>query len=168
MSEQKRLRTRLETIRSQLGELVDALATGEHGATVAARVTSSSSPTSAWDWQENAAEARTKATQVVTRLREMKSWKAAKIVESSVDETLSHCKSPEPHWRLIDTNNPLERIACSCGFAATGVSKAMIEKLLKSKVHPRGLRPRRVRGLGIPVGDPAAVSDSAVTSCLNM
>lgn len=60
--------------------------------------------------QENAAEARTKAAQVVTRLREMKLQKAAEIVESGVDETISFYKFPEPHWRRIRTNNPLERI----------------------------------------------------------
>lgn len=40
MSEQKRLRTRLEKVRGQLRQLVDALATGDHGATVAARIAS--------------------------------------------------------------------------------------------------------------------------------
>lgn len=40
VSEQKRLRLRPEKVRDQLRQLVDALATGEHGATAAARIAS--------------------------------------------------------------------------------------------------------------------------------
>ena len=60
--------------------------------------------------QENAIEARAKAAQVVEKLREMKLKKAAEIVETGVEETLSYYKFPEPHWRRIRTNNTLERI----------------------------------------------------------
>jgi len=60
--------------------------------------------------QENAAEARAKAAQVVAKLQEMKLKKAAEIVEVGVEETLSYYKFPETHWRRIRTNNNLERI----------------------------------------------------------
>ena len=36
--------------------------------------------------------------------------KAAELVEQGVAETLSYYAFPEPHWRRIRTNNPLERI----------------------------------------------------------
>ena len=36
--------------------------------------------------------------------------KAAEIVESGVDETLSYYSFPSEHWRSILTNNPLERL----------------------------------------------------------
>jgi transposase-like protein len=60
--------------------------------------------------QEGAAEAAAKAKQVVTKLKKMKLRKAAELIEAGVAETLSYYKFPEPHWRRIRTNNPLERI----------------------------------------------------------
>ena len=47
---------------------------------------------------------------IVTKLEEMKLFKAAKVVEDGTHETLGYMKYPEKHWRRIRTNNPLERI----------------------------------------------------------
>jgi len=60
--------------------------------------------------QEGAAEARDKAKQIVAKLKKMKLKKAAELVEEGAPETFSYYKFPEPHWRRIRTNNPLERI----------------------------------------------------------
>ena len=49
--------------------------------------------------------AETKARDVVAKLR-----KAAELVEQGVAEILSYYAFPEPHWRRIRTNNPLERL----------------------------------------------------------
>jgi putative transposase len=60
--------------------------------------------------QEDRAAAEGKASDVVAKLRAAKLRKAAELVEQSVAETLSYYAFPEPHWRRIRTNNPLERI----------------------------------------------------------
>jgi putative transposase len=36
--------------------------------------------------------------------------KAAELVEMGVAQTLAYYEFPEPHWRRVRTNNPLERI----------------------------------------------------------
>lgn len=60
--------------------------------------------------QEDRAAAEAKAGDVVAKLRAARLRKAAELVEQSVAETLSYYAFPEPHWRRIRTNNPLERI----------------------------------------------------------
>ena len=60
--------------------------------------------------QEDRAAAEAKARDVVAKLRAAKLRKATELVERSVVETLSYYAFPEPHWRRIRTNNPLERI----------------------------------------------------------
>ena len=60
--------------------------------------------------QEDLAEALSKAEAIVQKLRDMKLRKAAETVSEGVQETLSYYAFPEPHWRRIRTNNPLERI----------------------------------------------------------
>jgi len=60
--------------------------------------------------QEDAQAAKDKAHQVVMKLREMKLARAAEIVESGIDETLSYYAMPQEHWRSLRTNNPLERL----------------------------------------------------------
>lgn len=60
--------------------------------------------------QEDRVAAEKKAAHVVTKLRELKLAKAAKIVEEGVEETLSYMAYPREHWTRIRTNNPLERI----------------------------------------------------------
>jgi len=60
--------------------------------------------------QEDKAEARKKAKSVVEKLRAMKLSKAAEVLESGIDETLTYMAYPQTHWRKIRTNNPLERI----------------------------------------------------------
>jgi putative transposase len=60
--------------------------------------------------QEDRTAAEAKARDVVVKLRAAKLRKAAELVEQGVDETLSYYAFPEPHWRRIRTNNPLERI----------------------------------------------------------
>jgi transposase-like protein len=60
--------------------------------------------------QEDKIEARKKAKTVVEKLRGMKLGKAADIVESGIEETLTYMSYPQSHWRKIRTNNPLERI----------------------------------------------------------
>jgi transposase-like protein len=60
--------------------------------------------------QEDKVEARKKAKTVVEKLRGMKLGKAADIVESGIEETLTYMSYPQSHWRKIRTNNPLERI----------------------------------------------------------
>lgn len=60
--------------------------------------------------QEDAKAAKEKARQVVEKLRAMRLAKAAEIVETGIDETLSYFNMPSEHWRSIKTNNPLERL----------------------------------------------------------
>ncbi|MCA1605283.1 MAG: IS256 family transposase, partial [Acidobacteria bacterium] len=60
--------------------------------------------------QEDKAAARRKAQEIIDKLRMMKLDKAAQVVASGIEETLSYYESPREHWRNIRTNNPLERI----------------------------------------------------------
>lgn len=60
--------------------------------------------------QEDKEAARQKAGEVVNKLKAMRLNKAAAIVESGSDETLSYYAFPIAHWRHIRTNNPLERL----------------------------------------------------------
>jgi transposase-like protein len=60
--------------------------------------------------QEDRAAAEAKARDVTAKLRVARMRKAADLVEQSVMETLSYYAFPEPHWRRVRTNNPLERI----------------------------------------------------------
>lgn len=60
--------------------------------------------------QEDKEAARKKAQEVISKLEEMKLEKAARIVKSGYEETLSYYAFPSHHWRSLRTNNPLERI----------------------------------------------------------
>ncbi|MGA8312100.1 MAG: IS256 family transposase [Terriglobales bacterium] len=60
--------------------------------------------------QEDRRAAKTKATEIVERLKTMKLRTAAELVEQKVGETMSYYTYPSTHWRQIRTNNPLERI----------------------------------------------------------
>jgi len=60
--------------------------------------------------QEDRAAAEAKARDVTAKLRAARMRKVAELVEQSVAETLAYYAFPEPHWRRIRTNNPLERI----------------------------------------------------------
>ena len=60
--------------------------------------------------QEDAQSAKEKARQVALKLREMRLARAAEIVETGIDETLSYYSMPSEHWRCLRTNNPLERL----------------------------------------------------------
>ena len=60
--------------------------------------------------QEDIVAAREKAKSIVEKLRMMKLGKAADIVESGYEETISYMQFPSEHWIRIRTNNPLERI----------------------------------------------------------
>jgi putative transposase len=60
--------------------------------------------------QEDRKAAVTKATEVVTRLKEMKLRTAAELVQQKVSETMTYYAYPSTHWRQLRTNNPLERI----------------------------------------------------------
>jgi transposase-like protein len=60
--------------------------------------------------QEDKEAARQKAGEVVLKLKAMRLEKAAHLVESGFDETLSYYGFPSTHWRCIRTNNPLERL----------------------------------------------------------
>ncbi len=60
--------------------------------------------------QEDRRAAKTKATEVVERLKAMKLRTAAELVEQKVSETMTYYAYPSTHWRQIRTNNPLERI----------------------------------------------------------
>jgi transposase-like protein len=59
---------------------------------------------------ESREAAQKKAAEVIARLRELKLWKAAELVEQAAPETLAYYAFPEEHWRRIRTNNPLERL----------------------------------------------------------
>jgi len=50
---------------------------------------------------ESRGAAKKKAREVIARLREMRLWKAAELVEQTVDETLAYYAFPEEHWRRI-------------------------------------------------------------------
>src|SRR5262249_59340096 len=56
------------------------------------------------------AAAREKANRVIEKLRGLRLSRAAELVETAVEETLTYYAFPEEHWRRIRTNNPLERI----------------------------------------------------------
>ena len=60
--------------------------------------------------QEDKEAARRKSAEVISKLRAQRLDKAARIVESGCDETLSYYDFPVAHWRHIRTNNPLERL----------------------------------------------------------
>jgi putative transposase len=60
--------------------------------------------------QEDAKAAKEKALQIVEKLKVMRLARAAEIVESGIDETLSYYSMPSEHWRCLRTNNPLERL----------------------------------------------------------
>jgi transposase-like protein len=59
---------------------------------------------------EDIVAAREKAVRVIEKLRTPRLTKAAELMESAVEETLTYYAFPEEHWRTIRTNNPLERI----------------------------------------------------------
>lgn len=60
--------------------------------------------------QEDKPAAQKKGQEVVAKLRKFKLAKAAQIVESGLEETLSYYQFPSEHWRSLRTNNPLERV----------------------------------------------------------
>jgi putative transposase len=60
--------------------------------------------------QESRQAAQEKAATVVEDLRRQKLGKAAELIETHIDETLSYYSFPDSHWLKIRTNNPLERI----------------------------------------------------------
>jgi putative transposase len=60
--------------------------------------------------QENLAAAQAKTADVVTTLQTMKLPKAAELLETAADETLTYYRFPDNHWTRIRTNNALERI----------------------------------------------------------
>lgn len=60
--------------------------------------------------QESRQAAQEKAATIVEALRRQKLGKAAELIETHIDETLSYYSFPDSHWLKIRTNNPLERI----------------------------------------------------------
>jgi len=60
--------------------------------------------------QESRQAAQEKAATVVEDMRRQKLGKAAELIETHIDETLSYYSFPDSHWLKIRTNNPLERI----------------------------------------------------------
>lgn len=60
--------------------------------------------------QEDAEAAEKKAKDVVEKLRALRLGQAADLVEQSVTETLAHMSFPREHWRMIRSNNILERL----------------------------------------------------------
>ena len=60
--------------------------------------------------QEDREAALKKSADVVVKLRAMKLDKAADRVEQGVGETLSYMNYPREHWRMIRSNNMLERV----------------------------------------------------------
>lgn len=60
--------------------------------------------------QEDKEAARKKAVEIVVKLKALRLEKAAQIIASGCDETLSYYGFPSTHWRHIRTNNPLERL----------------------------------------------------------
>ena len=67
--------------------------------------------------QEDLEAAKSKAADVVTKLKSMKLKKAAQMVEESIEETLHYMNFPREHWRSLRTNNPMERLARKCVVA---------------------------------------------------
>ena len=60
--------------------------------------------------QEDRRAAKSKAKEIVARLKELKLRTAAELVEQKVEETMTYYSYPSTHWRQIRTNHPLERI----------------------------------------------------------
>jgi putative transposase len=60
--------------------------------------------------QEDRTSASAKIAEVVGKLKAMKLNRAAELVASHGQETLTFFAYPSNHWRQIKTNNPLERI----------------------------------------------------------
>ena len=60
--------------------------------------------------QEDHTSASAKIAEVVTKLKALKLTRAAELVASHGQETLTYFAYPSNHWRQIKTNNPLERI----------------------------------------------------------
>lgn len=60
--------------------------------------------------QEDRRAAQSKIGEVVGKLKAMRLSKAAELVETSGNETLTYFDFPSNHWRQVKTNNPLERI----------------------------------------------------------
>jgi putative transposase len=60
--------------------------------------------------QEDREAALAKATQVVSKLTELRLGKAAALVANGIDETLSYMAFPREHWTRLRTNNVLERL----------------------------------------------------------
>ena len=60
--------------------------------------------------QEDRASALAKNAEVVAKLNAMKLPRAAELVNTHDQETLTYFLFPTNHWRQIRTNNPLERI----------------------------------------------------------
>lgn len=60
--------------------------------------------------QEDIEAAKSKAADVVSKLKAMKLPKAAQMVEEGIEETLHYMNFPREHWRSLRTNNPLERL----------------------------------------------------------
>ena len=60
--------------------------------------------------QEDKEAARQKTAEVIKKLQALRLEKAAKILGSGGEETLSYYEFPVAHWRHIRTNNPLERL----------------------------------------------------------
>ena len=60
--------------------------------------------------QENREAAMDKATDICSKLREMKLPKAAELIEEKIEETLTYYSFPDNHWVRIRTNNALDRI----------------------------------------------------------
>lgn len=60
--------------------------------------------------QEDKEAAQQKTAEIVKKLQGLRLEKAARIIESGCDETLSYYAFPMTHWRHIRTNNPRERL----------------------------------------------------------
>lgn len=58
--------------------------------------------------QEDKDAARGKAKQVIEKLQSMKLGKAARTVETGIEDTLTFMSFPAQHWLRIRTNNALE------------------------------------------------------------
>ena len=60
--------------------------------------------------QESLQTARSKTSDVIASLKAIKLPKAAQLLHSAIDETLTYYLFPDNHWIRIRTKNPLERI----------------------------------------------------------
>jgi transposase-like protein len=60
--------------------------------------------------QEDREAARAKAAQVAAKLEAQRLSRAAEILRSAVEETLTYMAFPREHWMRLRTNNALERI----------------------------------------------------------